>query len=158
MPSAVTRFDHVSLAVRSMEAALPLYRDLLGGSYIQAGDDLRPGREFRWLTLRLPGGAKLELIEPSTPASFLHAFLDKRGEGIHHLTFEVASLEAAVADFRSRGYVPQLIDASDPHWREAFVHPRQANGVLLQLYESDLSPDELIAHYQAAWGRELMDR
>ena len=149
------RFDHVSLAVRTMAAAMPLYRDLLGGRYVQSGENNQAGRHFRWLEMQMPGGAMLELIEPAGPDSFLHAFLDKRGEGVHHFTFQVDSLRQALDELRGHGYEPVQVDASNPHWREAFIHPKQGHGVLIQLFESDLSLEQQEALQQTDWGRAL---
>lgn len=154
MPIA-QRFDHVSLALRSITGALPVYRDLLGGVYEQSGEDERPGRAFRWYVLRMPGGVRVELMEPAGPQSFLHAFLNRRGEGVHHLTYQVESLEGAIEEMRARGYEPILVDGSNPAWREAYLHPRSAHGVLIQIYESNLSDEEMVARSQTEWGPRL---
>ncbi len=153
--SIVQRFDHVSLAVHRIAGALPVYRDLLGGTYEQSGEDSRPGREFLWYVLRMPGGVRLELMEPTGPESFLHAFLDKRGEGVHHLTYQVQSLERALAEMKERGYETMLVNTSDPHWREVYLHPKAAHGVLIQIFDSDLTDQEMVARSQTHWGPAL---
>ena len=83
-----------------------------------------------------PGGSELELIEPITPNSSLTRFLEKRGEGLHHICLEVADIDAALAEMQEKG-VPVLdkqprIAASG---RAIFLHPKGTNGVLLELLE-----------------------
>src|SRR5919205_142481 len=90
----VEQLDHTAIAVRSIEAALPLYRDLLGGTPTTREEF--PDRGFSYLTLRYPNGAQIELLEPAGEGGFLRQFLDKRGEGAHHITFIVRDLRQAV--------------------------------------------------------------
>lgn len=136
MPIDVLALDHTAIAVRSFAAALPLYRDLLGGEPVEL--DERPAQGFRSLQLRYPNGARIELLEPVGEEGFLQRFLAKRGEGVHHLTYMVADLRAAVAAARAAGL--RVVDESydDPHWQEAFISPRHANGTIVQLAASDL--------------------
>jgi methylmalonyl-CoA/ethylmalonyl-CoA epimerase len=136
MSLPIRSFDHTAIAVRSIEAALPFYRDVLGGDPQELSE--RPEKGFRALTLRFPGGGGVELIEPLGESSFLHKFLDQRGEGVHHLTFMVADLHAAVAEARAAGL--RVVDENydDPAWQEAFVSPRSAHGTIVQLAQSDL--------------------
>src|SRR5437762_6189368 len=79
----VVALDHTAIAVRSIQAALPLYRDLLGG--VPNGFERLSERGFSWLTLRYPNGSQVELLEPAGTSGFLHEFLGKRGEGAHHM-------------------------------------------------------------------------
>ena len=130
----VERFDHVSVAVNDIAAALPLV-ELMGGRYRDGGDS---AAGFRWAQFRLPTAGKLELIQPLDPEDaghFLVRFLQSRGEGVHHLTFKVTDLAAAVARAEALGLEVVSIDTSHGAWKEAFVHPRSANGVLVQLAE-----------------------
>lgn len=137
----VERFDHVSAAVWDIDGALPMV-EVMGGRYRNGGDSARGG--FRFAQFRLPGGAKLELIQPldgAGPDHFLVRFLRSRGEGIHHLTFKVLDLHRAVARARDLGFDVVGVDDSDPGWKEAFVHPRSAHGVLIQLAEWEDGPE-----------------
>lgn len=131
----VKGLDHVCWAVRDIRAALPLV-DLLGGTFYQGADNPRNG--FRWVQFRLPRG-KLELIAPLGDDSFLHRFFQRRGEGMHHLTFEVEDLSEAVRRAEERGFEVTGIHFSE-HWNEAFLHPRTTGGVLIQLaqWEEDV--------------------
>lgn len=127
--------DHVSWAVRDIRAALPLV-DMLGGRFYQGADN--PRNMFRWVQFRLPGGM-LEVMSPLGEQSFLHRFLEQRGEGLHHLTFQVEDLSEAARVAEERGFRVTGVHFSE-HWSEAFLHPRSAGGVLIQLaqWEQDV--------------------
>ena len=124
-------FDHVAVAVHRIADALPLFRDLLGGVPAESG----PGRGFTFQQLAFPAGT-LELLEPRGASSFLHRFLDSRGEGLHHVTFKVKDLPQWAARLRSAGYRVVGENYEDPEWREIFVHPKSGHGVLIQLAET----------------------
>jgi methylmalonyl-CoA/ethylmalonyl-CoA epimerase len=132
------QLDHVAVAVRSIKAALRLYRDALGGEYLMGGDQ---GGSWRWLQLRYPGGGKVELLEPLGDG-FLSRFLERHGEGLHHVTFKTDDIRAAITEVEALGY--ELVDVSleDPHWKEAFLRPSKAHGTLIQLAESS-QPDDV---------------
>jgi methylmalonyl-CoA/ethylmalonyl-CoA epimerase len=134
------RFDHVAVATRSIRPALPLFRDALGGEYLMGGD---VEETWRWLQLRYPGGGKVELLEP-LGEGFLSRFLDKRGEGLHHVTFKTDDIRAAIADLQSRGFELVDVNISDPHWKEAFLRPSRSHGTLIQIAESS-APDDVAA-------------
>ena len=136
----VRELDHTALAVRDLAIALRLYRDLLGGVPHQYEE--QPRRGFRWLTLRYPSGSQLELIAPLGEHGFLQSFLEKHGEGIHHLTFMVDDLQQAVAEARAAGLRVVDEDYSNPEWQEAFISPTSAHGTIVQLAQSSLSPAE----------------
>ncbi len=130
----VERFDHVSMAVADIDSAAPLL-SLLGAEYFDGG--LNAHGDFRWAQYALPGSGTLELIAPigDDPDHFLRRFLDERGEGLHHLTFKVFDIHAAVERATAMGFTVTGFDDSLEEWKEAFVHPRSANGVLIQLAE-----------------------
>lgn len=129
------RLDHVAWAVWDIPSALPLV-ELLGGRFYQGAD--HPRNMFRWVQFHLPQGV-LELMSPLSEQSFLHRFLGRRGEGLHHLTFEVGDLSWAVSQAEEKGFQITGLHFSE-HWSEAFLHPRTTNGVLIQLaqWEEDV--------------------
>ncbi len=131
----VKRLDHVSWAVRDIRSALSLV-ELLGGRFYQGADN--PRNMFRWVQFHLPQGM-LEVMAPLGEESFLHKFLEQRGEGLHHLTFEVEDLSEAVGKAEERGFRVTGLHFSE-HWSEAFLHPRTTNGVLVELaqWEEDV--------------------
>jgi methylmalonyl-CoA/ethylmalonyl-CoA epimerase len=124
----VKRFDHVSWAVRDIRSALPLV-ELLGGRFYQGAD--HPRNKFRWVQFHLPQGL-LEIMSPLGEESFLHRFIEQRGEGLHHLTFQVEDLAEAVEKAEEKGFTVTGLHFNE-HWSEAFLHPRTTNGVLIQL-------------------------
>jgi methylmalonyl-CoA/ethylmalonyl-CoA epimerase len=143
----VVAFDHTAIAVHSIAAALPLYRDLLGGR--PNGFERQSGRGFAWLTLRYPNGAQVELLEP-VGVGFLQTFLEKHGEGPHHMTFIVADLRRAVEVARAAGLRVVDEDYRDPRWQEAFISPRSGFGTIIQLAQTTLSETERERHWSVA--------
>lgn len=133
--AVVERFDHLSIAVSNIRGALPLV-GMLGGKFRDGGDS-QPG-QFRWVQFDLPGTAKLELITPLDPTAadnFLVRFLDTNGEGAHHITLKVTDIKDAIRTAEGLGLKVVGVNLSNPNWREAFIHPKSANGVLVQLAE-----------------------
>ncbi|MDX2343145.1 MAG: VOC family protein [Acidimicrobiia bacterium] len=131
----VERFDHVSVAVRDIRGTLPLVA-LLNGQFCDGGDS--GSGDFRWVQFDLPGSGRLELITPLSSAdsdNFLVRFLDTSGEGLHHITLKVTDLDQAIARATELGLDVVGVNCSDPAWKEAFVHPKSANGVLVQIAE-----------------------
>ncbi len=130
----VERFDHVAVAVGDLPASLPLV-DLMQGDFRSGGISRRG---FCWAQFFLPGAGKLELLQPLDAGDadhFLVRFLRGRGPGVHHLTFKVRDVAAAAGRAEQLGYDVVGVDTSRARWREAFVHPRSADGVLIQFAE-----------------------
>ncbi len=126
------KVDHLGIAVESLEAAVAAYQAL--GFEVAARHEV-PSESVR--TAFLPvGETHLELLEPTDPSSVIARFLEKRS-GLHHVCVLVEDLDAALAEMRARG-VPLLDETPRPGaggCRVAFVHPRGAAGVLLELKE-----------------------
>jgi methylmalonyl-CoA/ethylmalonyl-CoA epimerase len=132
-----TDLDHVALAMRDVGPALDFLVGELGGLVLFGGN----GPGFRPMQVHLGDdveGMTVELIEPWDVEhhDFLERFLVRHGEGVHHLTFKVDDLEATLDRVRQSGFQPVGIDFSDPDWKEAFLHPREAHGTVVQLAES----------------------
>jgi methylmalonyl-CoA/ethylmalonyl-CoA epimerase len=140
------------VAVRSIKAAVPLYRDALGGEYLMGGD---VDGSWRWVQFRYPGGGKVELLEP-LDEGFLSRFLDRYGEGLHHMTFKTDDIHAAIAQVEGQGY--ELVDVSldDPHWKEAFLRPSKAHGTLIQLAQPSGTEDDAKERLQPGNLEELL--
>jgi methylmalonyl-CoA/ethylmalonyl-CoA epimerase len=139
------RVDHVAIAVRSIADSIGFYVDTLGARFLFAGDQNDQG--FRWAQFAFPEGGKIELVTPLRDDGFLARFLERHGEGVHHVTFKTDDIDAAIAHLRARG-VP-LINVNTEHdeWKEAFIHPRDANGTLFQIAQSRLSDEENARHH-----------
>ena len=140
------RFDHVSIATRKMASMVPLVRDVLGARFLMGAEET--ARHFRWAQFQLPGGGIIELMEPTDDEGFVARFLKRRGEGVHHLTFRVRNLRRRLEELETAGWQPVDVSLDDPTWREAFIHPKDAHGVLIQLAESELSYPEEVSFYQ----------
>jgi methylmalonyl-CoA/ethylmalonyl-CoA epimerase len=129
--------DHVALATRDVRDALDVLVGELGGVVLFGGQSAG----FRPMTMRLgdaTGGMNIELLEPWAvdENDFLERFVARHGAGPHHLTYKVDDLVATLERVRSAGYRPVNVDLSDPHWKEAFLHPREAHGTVVQLAEA----------------------
>lgn len=143
--------DHVAVAVHSIKAALALFRDTLGGEYLMGSDQ---DGTWRWVQLRFPGG-KVELLEPLGDG-FLSRFLERHGEGLHHVTFKTDDIQAAISHVSSRGYELVDVNLSNPQWREAFLRPSRAHGTLIQIAQSALPDDEARHHLRPSNLDELL--
>ncbi len=130
------RIDHVAIIVHSLERALAFYQDTLG--IIPSSIQDVPSEQVRiaFLPLGGPDGSQIELIEPTTPASSLTKFLEKRGEGLHHICLEVENIESALQEMKEKG--APVLDQQPrlaAEGRAIFLHPKGTNGVLLELLE-----------------------
>lgn len=138
MPEANTpvgRLDHVGIAVHSIDRARTFYEGVLGAVFRFARTD-RNGT-FRFAVFDL-SGFTIELIEPIAADGFVAQYLEKRGEGVHHITLQTPNLTEKVAYLESHGV--RVVDKhlDDSKFRDAFISPRSSCGVLFQL--SDTRP------------------
>ncbi len=134
---AGVKLDHVAIGLPTAGLAKPFFEDVLGGA--PAGG--HSGVPFGFTQWAFAGGGKIEVIYPmGPPDGFLHRFLAHGGPRIHHVTFKVPSLDEICARATELGYTVVGTDRSDPHWQEAFLHPKQAQGIVVQLVESKPRP------------------
>jgi methylmalonyl-CoA/ethylmalonyl-CoA epimerase len=132
-------FDHAAHAAHRIRDLLLLYRDLLGGRFLNGGDNQRAG--YRVVQLGFRDGTKVELMEPLTGSSFLSSFLAGRPSGgLHHLTFKVGDIHAALRRVEELGLTATGVNLDNPDWQELFVHPRQGFGALIQLAQPGPNP------------------
>jgi len=130
-----SKINHIGIAVKSIESALPLYRDVLGMA-LEGTEEVAEQR-VRVAFLAV-GESRIELLEPTSEDSPVRKFLEKSGEGIHHIAYEVADLSAALASLKEQNI--RLID-ENPRFgahgsRIAFLHPRATGGVLTELCQA----------------------
>lgn len=132
--------DHVAVATERQRDAWPRYAGDLAGAWLSGGHS--PG--FSAAQVQYANGMKVEVLQPNQVEEndFLRRFLDANGAGPHHLTFKVADLDAALAAAGSAGLDPVGVDRSDPGWQEAFLHPKQALGIVIQLAQPGGDPWE----------------
>ncbi|OGR29683.1 MAG: methylmalonyl-CoA epimerase [Desulfuromonadaceae bacterium GWB2_53_15] len=128
----LTKINHIGIAVKSLDEALPFYRDNLGMDF--AGVEEVSEQMVRVAMLQV-GESKIELLEPTSPDSPVARFIEKNGPGIHHLAYEVADIEVAIAKLIADG--ARMIDDKPRNGahgtRIAFVHPKSSHGVLTEL-------------------------
>jgi len=125
---------HIAVAVHDLEAALDFYRDALGLEVTERREVPEEGVEIAFLPA---GEGELELLQPLNEASTVAQFLERRGEGLHHVCLAVDDVVAAMERLRANG--ARLL-SEEPRvnvhgTRYVFVHPKSAHGVLLELYE-----------------------
>ncbi len=128
----IDKIDHIGIAVRSIEASLPLYRDILGLGDI--GIEEVPEQGVRVAMIRL-GEVKIELLEALGPGSPIAKFIEKRGEGIHHIALSTGDIRSAIARLKAAGLL-LVNDTPTPRATEyevAFIHPSSTGRVLIEL-------------------------
>ncbi len=133
-PAGIEGLAHVGIAVRSLDEALRLWVERLGFRHLDTIVLDSMGLKIAFLDA---GGAALELLEPIRSDSTIARFIERRGEGIHHLSFYVPDIEAALARASAAGL--ELIDRTPREGshgtRIAFLHPRSMGGVLVEFCE-----------------------
>lgn len=130
----VKAVNHIGIAVRSIADQRPFYEGTLGAVF--EGVEEVPSQKVRVAFFRI-GDVRIELLEPADPAGTVAAFLDKRGEGLHHVAFTVGGIEERIAELKQAG-VRMVDEAPRPgahHMRIAFLHPKSTFGVLTELCE-----------------------
>jgi len=130
----VQRIAHVSVAVHRLDDVLPFYCGVLGLPLRERGPLPDRGLNVAFVGV---GESQIELLEPADPDGTVARFLARRGEGLHHICFEVADLDQAIAQLLAKDV--ELIDrAAQPgaQGRVAFLHPRAGHGVLIELQET----------------------
>ena len=130
----VKAVNHIGIAVRSIDAQRAFYEGALGAVF--EGVEEVPDQKVRVGFFRVHD-VRLELLEPTDPSSTVAAFLEKRGEGLHHVAYTVEGIEERIAELKRSG-LRMIDDAPRPgahHMRIAFLHPRSTFGVLTELCE-----------------------
>jgi methylmalonyl-CoA/ethylmalonyl-CoA epimerase len=129
----IKKINHVAIVVQDIDEALGFWRDQLGLELDHIEDVSSQGSKVAFMPV---GESEVELVQPTDPESGLGKYLEKRGEGLHHLCIEVDDIEAML-DFLKKKDV-RLINETPvdlPGRRMAFVHPKAGNGVLIELYQ-----------------------
>jgi methylmalonyl-CoA epimerase len=132
------RIHHVAVVVRSLEAALPMYRDLLGLSLETIMDIESDHVRIAFLGV---GESRIELVQPTDDTTGVARYLANKGEGFHHVCLEVANLTEELTRLGIDGV--ELIDTAPRRGAEgpvAFLHPRSCHGVLVELIEAPGGP------------------
>jgi methylmalonyl-CoA/ethylmalonyl-CoA epimerase len=132
------RFDHIAIAVHRLTDVTPFLVGMLGGEPAQGS----PSRFYNFAQWRYAGGGRLEVLEPrGEPDGFLHRFIAQHGPRVHHVTFRVPDIRETCTRAESHGYKIVGFDDSYPTWKEAFLHPRQALGIVVQMAQMSRPPE-----------------
>lgn len=128
------KIDHIGVAVKKLEDSLSIFQGALGMNYSEIEEV--PEQKVRVACLSV-GESKIELLESTSPDGNIARYIEKRGEGIHHIAFEVDNLKEVLEDLKRKGI--QLIDQEPRSGADgaliAFLHPKSTNGVLIELCE-----------------------
>ena len=127
------KINHVAIVVQDIDAALNFWEQTFGLKLDHVEDVPSQKSKVAFLPL---GESEIELVQPTTSDSGLAYFLEKRGEGMHHICIEVEDIDATLAELKSKG-VRLINDVPEelPGRKMAFIHPKAANGVLVELYQ-----------------------
>ena len=136
LPMPRIRLDHIAIALPRIADAPSVLVAVLGG----VPERIQPAGVFRWASWTYAGGGRIEILEPMGADGFVHRFLAAHGPGVHHVTFKVPELDVVCRRAQHHGYRIVGRDESDPSWKEAFFHPKQALGIVVQLAEAGPSP------------------
>jgi len=132
---SIKRIDHIAVVVNNLDTALATYRDALGMTVSGIETILEQDVKIGFLP---SGDSEIELLEPINPDSGIGRYLAKRGEGLHHICLEVDDILQTLADLKARGVeLIQETPQRGAHGKVAFIHPKGASGVLIELLERD---------------------
>lgn len=128
------KIEHIGIAVKNMEAANRLFGRLLGKPHYKIEEVESEGVRTSFFDV---GGVKIELLEATRADSPIATFIEKRGEGIHHIAFEVKDIHASMAACKDKGFdlIQEVPKKGADNKLICFLHPRTAQGVLVELCE-----------------------
>ncbi len=126
------KLEHIGIAVKDLAKANALFEKLLGRAHYKIEEVKSEGVSTSFFEV---GGVKIELLEATTADSAIAKFIDKRGEGIHHLAFEVNDIVQAIAHYKQQGFelIGEMPKRGADNKLICFMHPRSTGGVLIEL-------------------------
>lgn len=128
------RLDHVSIGVKNIEEASAFFKDILGAEPLR-DRGAAAAEQFSWETFNL-GGKKVELVAPDKVGEGgVGRYIEKHGEGFHHLSISVENLEEAIGYFESKGVRVLAPSFEDENWKHCYLHPKDTYGALIQIFE-----------------------
>jgi len=126
------KVSHIGVAVKDLEAAIPFYRDMLNMEF--EGTEVVEEQKVK-VAFLVTGETRIELLEATSEDSPIAKFIEKKGEGVHHIAYEVADVNAAIADLMAKGI--RMIDEKPRLGAHnnliAFIHPKASGGVLTEI-------------------------
>ena len=128
----MNKIEHIGIAVKNLEAAIETYTQLLGTACYKQEEVGTEGVKTAFFQV---GDSKIELLEATREDSPIATFIARKGEGIHHIAFDVTDIAASMKDLARKGF--QLLNEQPKNGADnklvAFVHPKSSNGVLVEL-------------------------
>ncbi len=130
------KLEHIGIAVKNLEKSNLLFAKLLGKPHYKIEEVPSEGVRTSFFEL---GGIKIELLEATKVNSPIARFIEKRGEGIHHLAFEVTDIDKSIQDYSEKGFtlLNDQPKAGADNKQIVFMHPKSTNGVLVELCEDN---------------------
>ena len=132
------KLEHIGIAVKDLGEANRLFARLLGSEHYKIEQVASEGVKTAFFKI---GGVKIELLEASAPDSPIQKFIEKKGEGIHHLAFEVSDIHESLRKYKELGF--EIINKEPKRGADNkiifFLHPKSTNGVLIELCQEDRS-------------------
>lgn len=128
----MNKIEHIGIAVSNLEEAIKTYTELLNTPCYKTEEVASEGVKTAFFQV---GDSKIELLEATNDDSPIAKFIAKKGQGIHHIAFDVTDITAAMADYKAKGF--QLLNETPKNGADnklvAFIHPKSSNGVLVEL-------------------------
>ncbi len=131
-PAQMRKVEHIGIAVKSLEISNDIFEKLFGAPLYKSESVESEGVNTSFF---MNGPNKIELLEATNPESPIAKFLEKKGEGIHHIAFDVADIVAEIARLKSEGFIilNEIPKKGADNKLVAFLHPKSTNGVLIEL-------------------------
>lgn len=128
----VKKVDHIGIAVKNLDETIPYYTETLGLSVLKIEEVASESVRVAFIDA---GNVKLELLEPMSTQSAIHSFIEKKGEGIHHIAFGVEGIEERMKELREKGIrvLNEQPKIGAGGAQVAFLHPKSSFGVLYEL-------------------------
>ncbi|SER78755.1 methylmalonyl-CoA epimerase [Psychrobacillus sp. OK032] len=126
------KVDHIGIAVKSIEESLPYYTETLGLKLLNIEEVASEKVRVAFID---SGNVKLELLEPIDESSAVHSFIEKKGEGIHHVAFGVTNIQERLNELKEKGVklIQETPKVGAGGAQVAFIHPKASGGVLYEL-------------------------
>ena len=126
------KIDHIGIAVKKLSASIPLFEKLLNSPCYKT--EVVENEQVNTAFFK-KGESKIELVEAYAPGSIINKFIEKKGEGLHHIAFEVDDIEAEVKRLVNSGFslVNEIPKEGADNKLVCFLHPKSTNGVLIEL-------------------------
>ncbi len=128
----MNKIEHIGIAVSNLEEAIKTYTELLNTPCYKMEEVASEGVKTAFFQV---GDSKIELLEATNDESSIAKFIAKKGQGIHHIAFDVTDITAAMTDYKAKGF--QLLNETPKNGADnklvAFIHPKSSNGVLVEL-------------------------